>query len=88
MRDEPRIIETLIVLVNQYHEMRNRDGIDSPAAEWARAEIAGARILLEKVFGDDARARAFAEVRKRTGKGIPHRGREWTGWDSEAQRER
>jgi len=53
-----------------------------------RAEIAGAQLLLENVFGDDVRHRVFAEVKSLTGKGIPHRDREWKEWDSEAQPER
>jgi hypothetical protein len=88
MEQSDRVIETFVRLVNQYHELRDRDGIDAPATEWARAEISGARILLETAFGDAERERVFAEVRRRTGKGVPHRDREWQGWDSEAQRER
>jgi len=88
MEQSEQVVETFITLINNYHEFRERDGIDAPTTEWARAEIGGARILLERVFGDDERARVFSEVRRRTGKGIPHRDREWTGWDSEAQRER
>lgn len=88
MADDTAIIETFTDLVNHYHQVRERDGIDSVSAEWARAEIAGARILLEKAFGDETRHRIFAEVRQRTGKGIPHRIQDWSGWDSEAQRER
>ncbi len=88
MEQRERIVDTFVRLVNAYHELRDRDGIDAPATEWARAEISGARILLETAFGDAERGHVFAEVRTRTGKGIPHRGREGTGWDGEAQRER
>ena len=88
MEQRTRMIETFVRLVNDYHEFGERDGIDAPTTEWARAEISGARILLETTLGDAERERVFAEVRTRTGKGIPHRDREWTGWDSEAQRER
>jgi hypothetical protein len=37
------ILETFVRLVSRYHELWDRDGIDAPATEWARAEISGAR---------------------------------------------
>jgi hypothetical protein len=85
MANDHRIVETLSVMLVRYHKERDRDGIDPPTTEWTRAEISGARSLLEAILGDDARGRIFAEVRKRTGMGIPHRDREWVGWDSEAK---
>jgi hypothetical protein len=88
MADNDRIVEKIAGLVARYHEARDRDGIDAATTEWIRAEISGVRSLLEASYGDVERGRILAEVRKRTGKGIPHRDREWTGWDSEAQRER
>lgn len=74
--------------VIRYHETRARDGIDAPATEWIRAEIAGARFMLEAMIGEDGRHRVLEAVRRQTGKGIPHRDREWLCWDGEAQVER
>lgn len=88
MIDEERAVEALAAMVTLYHETRDREGIDAPATEWVRAEISGARTLLEVMAGESGRGRVLERVRQQTGKGIPHRSREWIGWDSEAQRER
>jgi len=88
MAEDNQVIEAVARLVTRYHETRDRDGIDAATTEWIRAEISGARWLLEAFYDDAGRGRILAGVRKRTGKGIPHRDREWMGWDSEAQRER
>jgi hypothetical protein len=76
MEARDRVIETFAKLVNQYHQLRERDGIATPATEWARAEISGARALLEATLADRERGALYAEVRIRTGKGIPCRDRE------------
>jgi hypothetical protein len=88
MIDEESAVEAVAAMVTLYHETRDREGIDAPATEWMRAEISGARTLLEATVGESVRSRVFEQVRQQTGKGIPHRDREWIGWDSEAQRER
>jgi hypothetical protein len=88
MEQHEAIVKTFADLVNRYHDLRGRHGIDAPQTEWARAEIAGARILLDRTFGDDERSRVFAEVRARTSQENPHRDRDWAGWDSEVLRER
>jgi hypothetical protein len=76
MEERDRIVETFTRLVRRYHELRDRDGIDAPATEWARAEISGARAMLEATIADRERGTLYAEVRIRTGKGIPARYRE------------
>jgi hypothetical protein len=76
MEERDRIVETFARLIRRYHELRDRDGIDSPATEWARAEISGARTMLETTIADRERGTLYAEIRIRTGKGIPSRYRE------------
>lgn len=88
MISEGRAVEALAAMVTLYHETRDRDGIDARATEWLRAEISGARAMVEAMIGQDGHHRVLARVRQETGKGIPHREREWVGWDGEAQRER
>jgi hypothetical protein len=88
MIDQERAAKALVEMVTLYNEARDREGIDAPATEWVRAEISGARTLLEAMAGESGRGRVLEQVRQQTGKGIPHRDREWIGGDSEAQRER
>jgi hypothetical protein len=76
MEERDRIVETFTRLVRRYHDLRDRDGIEAPATEWARAEISGARAMLEATIADRERGSLYAEVRMRTGKGIPPRYRE------------
>lgn len=73
MEERDRVVETFARLVNRYHQLRERNGIDAPATEWARAEISGARAFLEATIADRERGALYAEVRIRTGKGIPCR---------------
>jgi hypothetical protein len=76
MEERDRVVEMFARLVKRYHQLRERDGIDTPATEWARAEISGARAFLEATVADCERGALYAEVRIRTGKGIPCRDRE------------
>jgi|SRR5208282_3910067 len=76
-------VETFVELVDRYWESRERNGVDSPEAEWIRAEINGARMLLENILGFNEVERVLTEVRARTGKGIPQRAR---GMDRMGQR--
>lgn len=73
MEKRNRVVELLTMLVNRYHQLRERDGIDTPATEWARAEISGARAFLEATLDDRARGALYAQVQIRSGKGLPSR---------------
>jgi hypothetical protein len=73
MEERDRVVEMFARLVNRYHQLRERNGIDAPATEWARAEISGARAFFEATIADRERGALYAEVRMRTGKGIPCR---------------
>jgi hypothetical protein len=76
MEERDRVVQMFARLVNQYHQLRERHGTDAPATEWARAEISGARALLEATCTDRERGTLYAEIRIRTGKGIPWRDRQ------------
>jgi hypothetical protein len=76
MEERDRIVETFTRMVRRYHQLHDRDGRDAPATEWARAEISGARAMLEATIADGERGILYAEVRIRTGKGIPPRDRQ------------
>jgi hypothetical protein len=73
MEERDRVVEMFARLVNRYHQLRERDGINAPVTEWARAEISGARAFLEATLADHERGALYAQVRIRTGKGIPCR---------------
>jgi hypothetical protein len=73
MEKRDRVVEVLVMLVNQYHQLREHEGIGTPATEWARAEISGARAFLEATLADRERGALYAQVQIRTGKGLPSR---------------
>jgi hypothetical protein len=88
LNEEGRAVDVVADMIDRYQEYRAEGGIDAPNAEWVRAEIAGARTILEVAFGPNGCHRILEKARQRTGKGIPFRGQDWLGWDSEAQMER
>jgi hypothetical protein len=75
MNKRDRVVEMFIRLVNRYHQLKEREGIDTPASEWARAEISGARAILEATVADRERGSLYAQVQIRTAKELPSRER-------------
>ena len=69
IEESERLLEQGEFLLKTFHEMKGTD-----EEEFWRGNVAGFRIALESLYGQEETASLLSQLRKKTGLGVPHSG--------------